>query len=123
VLLFTRPTRERRDTHCHPPKLRGMTTKPTKLVRCAVCTRVSTEYGLDQFSSLDAQQEAAESLYRPANSRPAIPCADVLGEGFPNLRLQRGRRVLAHRTRHGRRPRRLLTEGTPGAGVTRPINR
>jgi hypothetical protein len=30
-----------------------MTTKPTKRVRCAVYTRVSTEYGLDQeFNSL-----------------------------------------------------------------------
>src|ERR1700680_3936097 len=28
---------------------------------------------------------------------------------------------MAHRTRHGRRPRRLLTEGTPAVGVTRPI--
>ena len=32
-----------------------MTTKPAKRVRCAVYTRVSTEYGLDQeFNSLDA---------------------------------------------------------------------
>src|SRR5262249_9791389 len=31
----------------------NMTTKPTKRVRCAVYTRVSTEYGLDQeFNSL-----------------------------------------------------------------------
>ncbi len=42
-----------------------MTTKPTKRVRCAVYTRVSTEYGLDQeFNSLDAQQEAAEAYIR-----------------------------------------------------------
>jgi Resolvase, N terminal domain len=39
-----------------------MMTKPTKRVRCAVYTRVSTEYGLDQeFNSLDAQHEAAEA--------------------------------------------------------------
>ena len=39
-----------------------MTTKPAKRVRCAVYTRVSTEYGLDQeFNSLDAQHEAAEA--------------------------------------------------------------
>jgi hypothetical protein len=31
------------------------------------------------------------------------------------------RPLLAHRTRPGRRPRRLLTEGTPAAGVIRPI--
>jgi site-specific DNA recombinase len=37
-----------------------MTDKPAKRVRCAVYTRVSTEYGLDQeFNSLDAQQECA----------------------------------------------------------------
>src|ERR1700680_4232059 len=42
-----------------------MTTKPTKRVRCAVYTRVSTEYGLDQeFNSLDAQHEAAEAYVR-----------------------------------------------------------
>jgi site-specific DNA recombinase len=42
-----------------------MTAKPSKRVRCAVYTRVSTEYGLDQeFNSLDAQQEAAEAYIR-----------------------------------------------------------
>src|ERR1700674_4807986 len=42
-----------------------MTTKPVKRVRCAVYTRVSTEYGLDQeFNSLDAQHEAAEAYIR-----------------------------------------------------------
>jgi site-specific DNA recombinase len=42
-----------------------MTTKPTKRARCAVYTRVSTEYGLDQeFNSLDAQHEAAEAYIR-----------------------------------------------------------
>jgi site-specific DNA recombinase len=45
-----------------------MTTKPTKRVRCAVYTRVSTEYGLDrldqEFNSLDAQHEAAEAYIR-----------------------------------------------------------
>jgi predicted site-specific integrase-resolvase len=42
-----------------------MTTKPVKRVRCAVYTRVSTEYGLDQeFNSLDAQHEAAEAYVR-----------------------------------------------------------
>ena len=42
-----------------------LTTKPTKRVRCAVYTRVSTEYGLDQeFNSLDAQHEAAEAYIR-----------------------------------------------------------
>jgi site-specific DNA recombinase len=42
-----------------------MTGKPTKRVRCAVYTRVSTEYGLDQeFNSLDAQHEASEAYIR-----------------------------------------------------------
>jgi DNA invertase Pin-like site-specific DNA recombinase len=42
-----------------------MMTKPAKRVRCAVYTRVSTEYGLDQeFNSLDAQHEAAEAYIR-----------------------------------------------------------
>src|SRR5229473_986474 len=42
-----------------------MTTKAPKRVRCAVYTRVSTEYGLDQeFNSLDAQHEAAEAYIR-----------------------------------------------------------
>src|ERR1700688_594889 len=42
-----------------------MTTKPAKRVRCAVYTRVSTEYGLDQeFNSLDAQHEVAEAYVR-----------------------------------------------------------
>src|SRR5258707_10930110 len=49
-----RPARSRGET--------GMTAKPVKRVRCAVYTRVSTEYGLDQeFNSLDAQHEAASA--------------------------------------------------------------
>ncbi len=39
-----------------------MTTKATKRLRCAVYTRVSTEYRLEQeFNSLDAQREACEA--------------------------------------------------------------
>ena len=42
-----------------------MTTKPTKRVRCAIYTRLSTEHGLDrEFNSLDAQHEAAEAYVR-----------------------------------------------------------
>jgi DNA invertase Pin-like site-specific DNA recombinase len=42
-----------------------MTAKIPKRVRCAVYTRVSTEYGLDQeFNSLDAQHDAAEAYIR-----------------------------------------------------------
>jgi site-specific DNA recombinase len=41
-----------------------MTAMP-KLIRCAVYTRVSTEYGLDQeFNSLDAQHEASQAYIR-----------------------------------------------------------
>ena len=39
-----------------------MIKKATKTIRCAIYTRKSTEEGLDQdFNSLDAQREAAES--------------------------------------------------------------
>jgi DNA invertase Pin-like site-specific DNA recombinase len=42
-----------------------MTAKVPKRMRCAIYTRVSTEYGLDQeFNSLDAQHEAAEAYIR-----------------------------------------------------------
>ena len=42
-----------------------MNTNRTKRIRCAVYTRVSTEYGLDQeFNSLDAQFEASEAYVR-----------------------------------------------------------
>jgi site-specific DNA recombinase len=42
-----------------------MTGKPTKRVRCAVYTRVSTDSGLDQeFNSLDAQHEASQAYIR-----------------------------------------------------------
>lgn len=42
-----------------------MTTKPFKVVRCAVCTRVSTDQGLEkEFNSLDAQYEASQAYIR-----------------------------------------------------------
>ncbi len=42
-----------------------MTARAPKRVRCAVYTRVSTEYGLDQeFNSLDAQHDAADAYIR-----------------------------------------------------------
>jgi site-specific DNA recombinase len=42
-----------------------MSHRPAKRVRCAIYTRVSTEYGLEQdFNSLDAQHEAAEAYVR-----------------------------------------------------------
>jgi DNA invertase Pin-like site-specific DNA recombinase len=43
----------------------GHDDQTAKRVCCAVYTRVSTEYGLDQeFNSLDAQHEAAEAYIR-----------------------------------------------------------
>jgi hypothetical protein len=37
----------------------------TKSVRCAICTRVSTDHGLEQnFNSLDAQHDAAQAYIR-----------------------------------------------------------
>ena len=42
-----------------------MSRDPSKLLRCAVYTRVSTEHGLEQeFNSLDNQREAAEAYIR-----------------------------------------------------------
>jgi hypothetical protein len=43
------------------------------------------------------------------------PCTALL------IIVQRTSPKLAHMTRHGRRPRRLLTKRTPAAGVMRPI--
>ena len=41
------------------------TTKQTKLLRCAIYTRVSTDHGLEQeFNSLDNQREAAEAYVK-----------------------------------------------------------
>jgi DNA invertase Pin-like site-specific DNA recombinase len=42
-----------------------MTAAPSKVVRCAIYTRVSTDAGLDQeFNSLDAQFDAAQAYIR-----------------------------------------------------------
>src|SRR5262249_55491949 len=42
-----------------------MSQRPPKRVRCAIYTRVSTEYGLEQdFNSLDAQHDAAAAYVR-----------------------------------------------------------
>jgi site-specific DNA recombinase len=39
--------------------------KSTKVVRCAIYTRVSTDQGLDQdFNSLDAQYDASQAYIR-----------------------------------------------------------
>ncbi|HAN64069.1 MAG TPA: recombinase family protein, partial [Rhizobiales bacterium] len=42
-----------------------MKTGSTKVVRCAIYTRVSTDQGLEQdFNSLDAQYEASQAYIR-----------------------------------------------------------
>ena len=42
-----------------------MKSEPSKPLRCAIYTRVSTEHGLEQeFNSLDAQREAAEAYIK-----------------------------------------------------------
>jgi hypothetical protein len=42
--------------------------RKTELRRCAIYTRVSTEYGLEQeFNSLDNQREASEGLVTLSN--------------------------------------------------------
>ena len=50
--------------------------QPTKVVRCAIYTRKSTDEGLNQdFNSLDAQREAAEAfiLSQPSEGWQALP--------------------------------------------------
>ncbi len=57
------------------------TAQPSAIVRCAIYTRKSTDEGLDQeFNSLDAQRESAESYIASQRgegwipgSRPVIP--------------------------------------------------
>ena len=55
----------------------------SKLARCAIYTRKSTEHNLDlAFNSLDAQREACEAYIKASRggSRPAGPLAgDGLG--------------------------------------------
>lgn len=42
-----------------------MKTRPAKVVRCAIYTRVSTDHGLEQdFNSLDAQYEASQAYIK-----------------------------------------------------------
>jgi site-specific DNA recombinase len=42
-----------------------MNARSTKVVRCAIYTRVSTEQGLEQdFNSLDAQYDASQAYIR-----------------------------------------------------------
>src|SRR5437762_12991864 len=50
----------------HPPWVSGrMDARTSKLARCAVYTRKSTEYNLDlAFNSLDAQREACEAYIK-----------------------------------------------------------
>ena len=44
----------------------------SKLLRCAIYTRVSSDQRLEQdFNSLDAQREAAEAFVRFLRSEPA----------------------------------------------------
>ena len=42
-----------------------MKARPTKMMRCAIYTRVSTDHGLEQdFNSLDAQYEASQAYIK-----------------------------------------------------------
>jgi hypothetical protein len=51
-------------------------------VRCAIYTRVSTEYGLDQeFNSLDAQYDAASAYNSLAKFSALQPDATTIGAG------------------------------------------
>ena len=52
-----------------------MKTGSTKVVRCAIYTRVSTDQGLEQdFNSLDAQYEASQAYIRSTKRTPAGRC-------------------------------------------------
>jgi site-specific DNA recombinase len=53
-----------------------MKASPSKSVRCAIYTRVSTEQGLEQdFNSLDAQHEASQAYgAQPPSSRHGKAC-------------------------------------------------
>jgi hypothetical protein len=62
-----------------------------------------------------------ETFARACEPEPAPPLAPMAIRAGVPIFLQCGSPVLAHRARHGRRPQGLLTEGTPAAGVMRPI--
>src|SRR5260370_26149786 len=54
----------------------------TKLVRCAIYTRKSTEHNLDlAFNSLDAQREACEAYIRSQLNQGWRPIADRYDDG------------------------------------------
>jgi len=52
----------------------------TKILRCAIYTRKSTEHGLEQeFNSLDAQRDACEGLYQePGPRRDGRPSPSIM---------------------------------------------
>jgi hypothetical protein len=57
-----------------------MKTGSTKVVRCAIYTRVSTDQGLEQdFNSLDAQYEASQAYHRMTTPAEAAKHAAELG--------------------------------------------
>ena len=58
---------DNRGRHRIPQHSEGtMKTRSTKVVRCAIYTRVSTDQGLEQdFNSLDAQREASRDGAKP----------------------------------------------------------
>jgi hypothetical protein len=57
----------------------------SKSVRCAIYTRVSTDFGLDQdFNSLDAQYDAAQAYIRSqAHAAGPSSARDMTTAAFP----------------------------------------
>lgn len=56
--------------------------KPTRTIRCAIYTRVSTDQGLEQeFNSLDAQREAAEAYIKSQAHEGWICLKDAYDDG------------------------------------------
>lgn len=59
-----------------------MTTRPSKQVRCAIYTRVSTDQGLEQdFNSLDAQYDASQAYIRSQAHAGWIPLRGKYDDG------------------------------------------
>ena len=59
-----------------------MNTAVSKILRCAVYTRKSTEHNLDlAFTSLDAQREACEAYIRSQASEGWRPLSDHYDDG------------------------------------------
>ena len=63
-------------------KRRPTTAPPTKVIRCAIYTRKSTEEGLEQeFNSLDAQRESGEAYITSQKAEGWVCLPDRYDDG------------------------------------------